>query len=305
VSSSTLGCGQLTIMAQFHLFLPQMRMSFETVVDRARVAEASGFQGIAFMDHLAPPFAEQHDMWEGMAIASWVLAKTETLTVGHLVLCDALRHPAMLARQVTSLDHASGGRFELGVGSGSMPHELVTFGVTSNGPAGRIGRLAETLDIVTGLWTGESLSYSGEYFTLEQAQQKPIPTRPIPIIIGGTGRRTVELVARHAHWWNVPVNELDRIEARRGHIGDARISVQLMVAYIDDESRRAEITALVDRRFGDAAWRPSIVIGNRDELTEQFGALQDKGVERFYVWFIDFGSPGTVAAFGRDVIQAN
>ena len=113
----------------FHLFLPQMRMTHDAIVERARAAEASGFEGIAFMDHLAPPLALDQDMWEAMSIASWVLANTSALTVGHLVLCDALRHPAVLARQATSLDHASAGRFELGLGWGSVPAELETFGI--------------------------------------------------------------------------------------------------------------------------------------------------------------------------------
>src|SRR3546814_8422417 len=108
--------------AAFHLFLPQMRMSLAAIVERALAAEAAGFEGIAFMDHLAPPLALEHDMWEAMTVAGWVLGRTSTLQVGHLVLCDPLRHPAMLARQVASLDHASGGRFELGIGWRSEEH---------------------------------------------------------------------------------------------------------------------------------------------------------------------------------------
>ena len=109
---------------RFHLFLPQMRMSLDDLVERARAAEAAGFEGIALMDHLAPPLATQHDMWEAMTAATWLLARTDALVVGHLVLCDPLRHPAVLARQAATLDHASGGRFELGIGWGSVPAEL-------------------------------------------------------------------------------------------------------------------------------------------------------------------------------------
>src|SRR3954454_20283613 len=99
----------------FHLYLPQMRMTHDAIVERAQAAERAGFEGIAFMDHLAPPLAADQDMWDAMSLAGWVLARTATLKVGHLVLCDAFRHPAVLARQVASLDHASGGRFELGI----------------------------------------------------------------------------------------------------------------------------------------------------------------------------------------------
>src|SRR5690606_15002521 len=146
----------------FHLFLPQMRMTHEAIVERALAAEAAGFEGISFMDHLAPPMALEHEMWEAMSIAGWVLARTTTLTVSHLVLCDSFRHPAVLARQVTSLDHASGGRFELGIGWGSVPVELDVYGVGSTEPKLRVGRLAETLQILRGLWSGEEVDFQGE-----------------------------------------------------------------------------------------------------------------------------------------------
>ncbi|MGH9232657.1 MAG: LLM class flavin-dependent oxidoreductase, partial [Acidimicrobiales bacterium] len=97
----------------FHLFLPQMRMPVDAIVERALAAEAAGFEGLALMDHLAPPLAAEHDMWEAMPAATWLLSRTRSLVVGHLVLCDPLRHPAVLARQAATLDHASGGRFEL------------------------------------------------------------------------------------------------------------------------------------------------------------------------------------------------
>ena len=111
----------MTSSPTFHFFLPQMRMTHDAIVERARIAEAVGFEGMAFMDHVVPPLAPDQPMWEAMSIAGWVLAHTTTLSVGHLVLCDSLRHPAMLAEQAKSLDHASGGRFELGIGSGFDP----------------------------------------------------------------------------------------------------------------------------------------------------------------------------------------
>ena len=138
---------------------------------------AAGFEGIALMDHLAPPLAEQHYMWEAMALAGWLLARTESLTVGHLVLCDPLRHPTVLARQAATLDHASGGRFELGIGWGSVPDELVTFGVDPVEPRRRVERLGESLEVIRALWTGEPVDYDGEWFHLRGAQQRPAPSR--------------------------------------------------------------------------------------------------------------------------------
>ena len=287
----------------FHLFLPQMRMPLDAIVDRALAAEAAGFEGIALMDHLAPPLAAEHDMWEAMAAATWLLARTRALVVGHLVLCDPLRHPAVLARQATSLDHASAGRFELGIGWGSVQDELVTFGVGSATPSERVARLGESLDVIRALWTGEPVTYDGRFFRLRDAQQRPAPTRPIPIVVGGVGERTLELVRAHADWWNVPVHQLDRLDERKGRIGSARVSVQTMVALVPTEGDRAAVTRLVARRFGGSGLGDTIVVGTAGELAAHFAALRGRGVERFYVWFADFAPPDTLRRFG-EVIDA-
>jgi alkanesulfonate monooxygenase SsuD/methylene tetrahydromethanopterin reductase-like flavin-dependent oxidoreductase (luciferase family) len=286
--------------AEFHLFLPQMRMTHDAIVERARAAETAGFEGVAFMDHLAPPLADDQDMWEAMSIAGWVLAHTTTLTVSHLVLCDSVRHPAMLARQVTSLDHASGGRFELGIGWGSVPEELATFGIGSTNAPERVSRLAESLAIMRALWSGEPVHHEGEHFTLVGAQQRPVPTRRIPITIGGTGVRTLALVRDFADWWNVPLHQLDRLDERRSQAGDARVSVQQMVALVPSESERTEVHATAMRRFGGMG----PVIGTEPELVDHFQALTARGVERFYVWFADFAPVTTLERFAGVIAAA-
>ena len=280
-----------------------MRMSHEAIVDRARTAESAGFEGIAFMDHLVPPLAPDQPMWEAMSIASWVLANTTTLTVGHLVLCDSLRHPAVLARQATSLDHASGGRFELGIGSGSIPAELATFGVSTAGGAERTSRLAETLAILRGLWTGEAFDHAGEHFTLSGAMQRPTPTRRIPITIGGVGPKTLALVREYADWWNVAISALDKVDQLRGQVGDVRVSIQQTVAVVPSEADRADVTATAQRRYGGTVMGDHLAIGTAAELVDHFGSQRERGIDRFYVWFTDFAPPETIARFG-EVIAA-
>ena len=282
----------------FHLFLPQMRMSVDAMVERARAAEAAGFEGIALMDHLAPPLATEHDMWEAMTMATWLLARTDSLVVGHLVLCDALRHPAVLARQAATLDHASGGRFELGIGWGSVPDELVTYGVGSPAPRERVERLGESLDIIRALWTGEPVTYDGRFFQLRDAQQRPVPGK-IPILVGGVGPRTLELVRRHADWWNVPIHALDKLDERRDRVGDARVSVQEMVALLPSESDRPAVTDVLKRRFGATIMGRTAVVGTADQVAEHYRELAARGIERFYVWFADFAPPDTLARFAE------
>jgi alkanesulfonate monooxygenase SsuD/methylene tetrahydromethanopterin reductase-like flavin-dependent oxidoreductase (luciferase family) len=286
---------------QFSLFLPQMRFAMDAITERARAAEAAGFGGLALMDHLAPPMAESQPMFDAMTTAAWVAAATSTLHVGHLVLCDAMRHPAVLAKQAVTLDHASGGRFELGIGWGSVQAELERFGVNDTSPRQRVGRFAETLDVLTALWSGEVVDYDGEFHTLRGAQQAPTPTGRIPIVIGGTGPATMRLVARHADWWNIPLSSLDRLDDLRPAAGDARVSVQQMIAFVPDESVRQEITDTATRRFG--VYGDGLVVGTAPELVDHFHALADRGVERVYSWFADFAPPATLAAFGHAVVE--
>lgn len=284
----------------FHLFLPQMRFTMEDLVGRAQAAEAAGFGGMALMDHLAPPLAEQHAMFDAMTTAAWLAARSKQLTLSHLVLCEAMRHPAVLAKEVVTLDHASGGRVELGIGSGSMPKELETYGVFRGSTGDRIARLRETLDVLTGLWSGESFSYDGQFFQLHDARQLPVPSRHIPIVIGGVGPKMLQLVERFADWWNVPLHELSQLDRLRPSVGSARVSVQQMIAFVPEESQRDEIVAKATARF--AVYGGGLVVASANELVDHFGALAERGVERVYAWFADFAALDTLEAFGEQVI---
>ena len=288
---------------QFHLFLPQMRLSFDKLIASAQAAEAAGFGGIAGMDHLEPPNAEMHPMYEAMIANTWLAAHTSTLKVGSLVLCDALRHPAVLAREAVSLDHASGGRFELAIGWGSWENDFARFGVGPDKPRERVARLRETLTLLKALWAGEKVNFSGDYHQLADAIQQPVPLTKIPIIVGGAGPKTLAIVRDFADWCNLDVRHLGKLEgsglaALREQIGSARISTQEMVAYVPKGGDRAAIAEAAARRFGHS--RPAI--GTGPELVEHFARRAASGVDRTYAWFCDFGQPETLAAFGEEVI---
>jgi alkanesulfonate monooxygenase SsuD/methylene tetrahydromethanopterin reductase-like flavin-dependent oxidoreductase (luciferase family) len=280
---------------EFHLFLPQMRMTPEVMAERAVVAEAAGFTGIALMDHLWAPMAEHQPTHEALVTATWIAARTSTLIVSHLVLCDAFRHPAQLAKEAITLDHASGGRFELGIGWGSVPTELDAAGL-GGAPSRRVARLRESLLLLRQAFAGEPLDLDGEHFTVHGPPLAPTPLGRLPIVIGGAGPKTLAL-AEFADWWNLPIYALDRLEEVRDLVG-VPLSTQQMAALVRSDQDRAEVEATTLRRFG--AMEP--VIGSAAELVEHYGRLVERGVERFYVWSADFGDPTTLAEFGAHVI---
>ena len=288
--------------AEFHLYLPQLRLPMDEIVARAETAERAGFTGMAMMDHLEPPGAPGAPMFEAVVTAAWLAARTERLTVGHLVLCDAFRHPAVLAKQAVTLDHASGGRFELGLGWGSVVAEIEAYGVGDPAARTRVERLAETLEVLRLLWSGEQVSYEGKHHTLRDVCARPAPLGGrVPVVIGGTGPRTLELVSEYADWWNLPVTSVGRLEELRPKAGKARVSVQQLVTFVGDEAAREETVATARRRYGAMAGEGGMATGNARELTAHFKALADRGVERFYVWFTDFARPATLEAFGEVV----
>ncbi len=193
-------------MVEWYLFLPQVRLSAADIAERARHAEASGFDGMAFIDHLEAPGLPDENIWEAMGIATWVAAKTERLRIGHLVLCDAFRHPAVLAKQAVTLSDASDGRFELGLGAGSWPAEFARFDVGQQDPIARVEQLGRHLDLIRQYW-GDDEEAEGT----GKAPQAPRRSHPIPLVLGGTGPRMMELVRKYADWWNLPANHIDKL----------------------------------------------------------------------------------------------
>ncbi len=215
-------------------------------------------------------------MFEAMVATTWLAAHTERLKVGSLVLCEAFRLPAVLARQVVSVDHASGGRYELGIGWGSVRDEFETFGVGSTDPRERVDRLRETLEVLRALWAGEVVDYRGRYHQLEGARQEPTSVGPHPDChrrdraqdtgAGAGLRRLVERAHRCPR----------QVRRARRQVGNARLSIQQMVAFVGRYDDRQAVAALAERRFGFAG----PVIGSGAELLDHYGRLAERGVER-------------------------
>jgi alkanesulfonate monooxygenase SsuD/methylene tetrahydromethanopterin reductase-like flavin-dependent oxidoreductase (luciferase family) len=280
-------------MVEWYLFLPQVRLSAADITARARVAEASGFDGIAFIDHLEAPGLPGESIWEAMTVASWVAAKTERLRIGHLVLCDAFRHPAVLAKQAVTLSDASEGRFDLGLGSGSWPAEFTRFDVGQLDPVARVEQLGRHLSLIRQYW--------GDGTDDQDAVQLPKRAHPIPLVLGGSGRRMMELVRNHADWWNLQANHIDRLPKLAPEAGSARVSVQQMIGFARSGTDPDTVREVSTRRFGNLG--PGLVCGDADQLTQHFAGLAAQRVERFYVWFADFAAPDSLREFGESVIK--
>jgi alkanesulfonate monooxygenase SsuD/methylene tetrahydromethanopterin reductase-like flavin-dependent oxidoreductase (luciferase family) len=288
----------------FGVFLPQLRMSFDTILERTLAAETAGFDSVWLMDHLAAPAGAHLDTFEGWTTAAALAVRTSRIRIGHLVTCDPFRHPAVLAKMAATVDVLSGGRLELGLGWGSVEAELETYGIGAGGPAVRAARMRETLEILPLMFAGKPFDYEGDHFRLAEAIGRPVPVQAkVPVHIGGAGPKlTMPLVRDHADWWNCPSYALDRLGQLRAQAGGARVSAQHPVALVPDEASRAEVLALAERRFG--AWG-GLVAGTAPEVAAALGdEARDHGVEGFVVQLTDFGLPETLQRFMEEVAPA-
>ncbi|MBM3662497.1 MAG: TIGR03621 family F420-dependent LLM class oxidoreductase [Actinobacteria bacterium] len=166
----------------------------EDLLPLARRAEDLGVSVLTVADHVTGE--EVAPLTALMAAAS----ATSELRVGSLVLSNDYRHPVLLAREAATIDRLSGGRLEFGIGAGWMTVDYTTTGIHLDPPSRRIERLDEALDVIEGTWSAQPFSYDGEHYQVHDLDARPAPAqspRP-PIVIGGGGRRILELAGRRA-----------------------------------------------------------------------------------------------------------
>lgn len=135
---------------------------------------------------------------------SSIATQTERLRLGSLVLCNSYRHPSLLAKMAATLDVISHGRLELGVGAGWHKEEFKAYGIPFAKHVVRTEQLVEAIEIIKRLWTEESVTFEGKYYSLKDAICLPKPAqKPRPRIwTGGSSRRILKIAAEHADGFN-------------------------------------------------------------------------------------------------------
>jgi alkanesulfonate monooxygenase SsuD/methylene tetrahydromethanopterin reductase-like flavin-dependent oxidoreductase (luciferase family) len=175
--------------------------SWPEILAFARHAESVGLDSVWVCDHFlsSPPGGRVEGIHEGWTILSALAASTRRVEVGSLVMCNSFRNPALLTKMAVTADTVSDGRLVLGLGAGWYDAEYVAFGYATDH---RVDRFEEALAIITALLSGESVSFSGRYYSVREAALLPPPKRPIPILVAAKGPRMLRLTARHADAWN-------------------------------------------------------------------------------------------------------
>jgi len=276
---------------------------FPMVVRQARAAEASGFDTVLVMDHfyqLPGLGAPDHEMLECYTLLSALAQHTARVRLSALVTGNTYRNPALLVKEVTTLDHVSAGRAQLGIGAGWFQLEHDSLGFQFGTFSDRFAKLEEALQIIRGMLAGSRPSVAGHWYQVNEAINSPAPLSKIPIMIGGGGeKKTLRLVALYAdesnlicHPSEVP-RKLDALAAHCASLGRDRseVVVSLLasccIAPTHDEAvadaeaflaaRGIDLSALSEAEAEQL--RAQVVIGDPDEVGEALSRRMIDGVD--------------------------
>lgn len=253
-----------------------------------RHIEALGFDWISVWDHFYAGTGQADDAQclEAVAMHAALACETERVRCGSLVYSIGYRHPAVLAKAITTIDLLSGGRADMGLGAGWAEVEYQAYGIDFPTIGTRMDQLEEGIQVVRGLLHDERTTFKGEWFEVREARNEPRPAQErLPIWVGGTGaKRTLSIAARFADGWNAPFvdptqfTQLDGV--LRGHAeaagrdpGEIARAVNLGLAFTE-ESLVGQFGALTERV------RPGVLSGSIEQVIDRVGEYIDAGVDQ-------------------------
>ncbi|MDR8410975.1 LLM class F420-dependent oxidoreductase [Nonomuraea sp. 3-1Str] len=293
---------------------PQEGATYTDLLAVAQATERLGFDAFFRSDHYqrigaGDPGPGSTDAWITLA---GLARETSTIRLGTLVTPATFRLPGPLAISVAQVDRMSGGRVELGLGTGWYDGEHAAYGIPFPPVGERFGRFEEQLEIIRGLWTAEGpYSFEGAYYRLADSPALPKPAqrpRP-PIIIGGGGaKRTPPLAATDADEYNVPFHTpaetgaaFDRVrraadEAGRTLILSAAQTVCVGRDRAELERRAAAIGTGMDEL------REKGLAGTPAEVLDKLGALAELGAERVYLQVMDLADSDHLELIAAEVL---
>jgi F420-dependent oxidoreductase-like protein len=214
---------------RFGLDISQHQLTWDEILSRARLAEDAGLDGVWVFDHFKALYGDpKGPSLEGWTLLAGLARETSRVRLGTLVTGMTHRHPAVLAAEVVTVDHLSGGRVECAIGAAWNEPEHRELGIPFPSTKERMDRLEEGIQILRALFTEEDVTFDGEHSRLENATYRPLPVQKPhpPIWIGGEGRkRTLPIAGRYADAWH---------------------------GWANDAAELQEITAIIDRSAEDA-----------------------------------------------------
>lgn len=271
---------------------------FSSLVEQAKAAEANHFDRVLLMDHFyqLPGIGDPDDyMLECYTTLAALAQHTKSVRLSSLVTGNTYRNPAILAKIVTALDHVSGGRATLGIGSGWFEMEHDAYGIPFNSFSERFEKLEEALNIILPMLRGERPTLNGKHYQVTEAINSPAPISQIPIMIGGSGeKKTLRMVAQYADESNLTcdASEIPRkLDALAGHcerLGRDRseIVVTKLVMMVIGNTHEEALES-IDTFIATHKWPaevkdlmlPRLTYGDPDTVGESLSQLVELGID--------------------------
>jgi alkanesulfonate monooxygenase SsuD/methylene tetrahydromethanopterin reductase-like flavin-dependent oxidoreductase (luciferase family) len=275
---------------EFGLILTQFTDRWSHVENDARLAEEVGLDSVWLVDHLLSTSDAHGSLFEGWTALAFVAGITERVRLGHLVNCVSFRNPGLLAKMAATVDHASGGRLDLGLGAGWYQREYDAFDFPFGSAGERRRYFEEYVEALQALFSGQPVDYDGEFITLRGAVCRPGPVQQPhpPLVIGATGPLMRAFAGRRGDVWNAPVGLLKDIETSAASVREAagdrdvRVTIQVPVTVGRTEE---EADAAFTVGLTHMAWMGDIAAvgigGTLDEAAEKVAFYRDAGVDGF------------------------
>lgn len=278
---------------------PHLGGTYQQQLEAARWAEAEGLVSFARCDHYLSGSDPTPDATDAFAVLAGLARDTDEVRLCVLVSPITFRHPAVIAKNAATIDQMSGGRLDLGVGTGWMELEHTALGLPFPDWSERWARFEDSLDYLEAAFGPGPGKHDGPYYSLDTAV-KPKP-RGLRLVIGGSGqKRTPTLAGSRADEYNFficPAEEAKRkIAVMREAAGERRVEATVMGGALvgrnqsefeDRLARAATARGITPKELEDRYVSNGFPVGTPDRVSETVAGLADAGVERIYVQWLD------------------
>jgi F420-dependent oxidoreductase-like protein len=301
----------------------QEDVTWDQWVALAEACEQNGLQGLFRSDHYLSVFDRSGrgslDAWTSLA---GLAAITSRIRLGTLVSPATFRHPSVLAKSVTTVDHISGGRVELGLGAGWHEREHRAYGFPFPDQGTRLDLLEEQIEVIHRLWSDDRVKFEGHYYRLDDVRPLPMPVQQPhpPLIVGGhAGPRSVALAARWADEYNVNDRTPEECRDLRARVATAweregrdrdTLVFSVMTGVVVGRDR-GELETAAERVASVSGQDPrsilqseGYVVGTVDQVVSRLREYESAGVGRMMLQHLAHDDLDTVALLGGEVLPA-
>jgi len=288
---------------KFGYYANRGSLTYSKIKESTLKAEKLGFDSVHIHDHF---MMQDGAFLEAGMLAAALAVQTQKIKVGHLVLCNSFRNPALLAKMISTLDNISNGRALMWLGAGWYKREYLGYGYPFPSPKVRVDQLEESLTIFKKAFTEDVFSFEGQFWKLKRMKNIPRPIqKPYPqIVLGSNGKRMTDIACREADGINMPSLKVTQIPKRVAYIldklkkynrnpDDFEISVWNDITLVKNQEE-------IELRRPDQLEKE--FIGFPEDIKERIAEIEDAGVKKMVIYFGESQIEDQMTEFSKKVM---